>query len=95
VLDAAREAAATRLRAIVMTMASTVLGAVPLLIGAGAGSEARAAIGWVIFGGLALAALFTLFLAPVIYSLVAPWARPRAHEAERLAQELAAAEPRP
>jgi hydrophobe/amphiphile efflux-1 (HAE1) family protein len=95
VIDAAREAAATRLRAIVMTMASTVLGAVPLLLSAGAGSEARAAIGWVIFGGLALAALFTLFLAPVIYTLLAPLARPRASEAERLAQELAAAEPRP
>jgi len=46
----------------------------------------------VIFGGLALAAGFTLFLTPVVYALVAPWAQPRARQAERLADELAAAE---
>ena len=92
VRDAAREAAATRLRPIVMTMASTVLGAVPLLLTAGPGAESRAAIGWVIFGGLAMAAVFTLFLAPVVYALLAPWAKPRAQEAERLAQEMATAE---
>ncbi|WP_418315549.1 efflux RND transporter permease subunit [Piscinibacter sakaiensis] len=95
VLQAAREAASTRLRAILMTMASTVLGAVPLLLSSGAGAEARNAIGWVIFGGLALSALFTLFLAPVIYTLLAPLARPRASEAAQLASELAAAERRP
>jgi multidrug efflux pump subunit AcrB len=92
VRDAAREAAATRLRPIVMTMASTVLGAVPLLITTGPGAESRSAIGWVIFGGLAMAAVFTLFLAPVVYALLAPWAKPRAQEAERLAQEMASAE---
>ena len=92
VRDAAREAASTRLRPILMTMASTVLGAVPLLLTTGPGAESRSAIGWVIFGGLALAAVFTLFLAPVVYALLAPFARPRAHEAERLAQEMAAAE---
>jgi multidrug efflux pump subunit AcrB len=92
VRDAAREAASTRLRPILMTMASTVLGAVPLLLTTGPGAESRSAIGWVIFGGLALAAVFTLFLAPVVYVLLAPFARPRAHEAERLAQEMAAAE---
>ncbi len=91
VLDAAREAAATRLRPIVMTMASTVLGAVPLLLSAGPGAEARAAIGWVIFGGLALAAVFTLFLTPVVYTLLAPLARPRAQQAQQLADEMAAA----
>ena len=88
VRDAAREAAATRLRPILMTMASTVLGAVPLLLTAGPGAESRAAIGWVIFGGLALAAVFTLFLTPVVYALLAPLAKPRAHEAQRLAQEM-------
>jgi multidrug efflux pump subunit AcrB len=91
VREAAFEAAVTRLRPILMTMSSTVLGALPLLIGSGAGAEARAAIGWVIFGGLALAAGFTLFLTPVVYTLLAPWTRPRARQAERLASELAAA----
>jgi hydrophobic/amphiphilic exporter-1 (mainly G- bacteria), HAE1 family len=91
VMDAAAQAASTRLRPIAMTMASTVLGAVPLLLSAGPGAESRAAIGWVIFGGLALAAGFTLFLTPVVYALIAPWSKPRARQAEQLAEELAAA----
>jgi hydrophobic/amphiphilic exporter-1 (mainly G- bacteria), HAE1 family len=91
VLEAAQEAAATRLRPIMMTMSSTVLGALPLVLGSGPGAESRAAIGWVIFGGLSLAALFTLFLTPVVYLGVARFARPRAHQAERLAREMQAA----
>jgi hypothetical protein len=46
----------------------------------------------VIFGGLALAAVFTLFLTPVVYTLLAPLARPRAQHAQQLAGEMAAAE---
>ncbi|MEX1168001.1 MAG: efflux RND transporter permease subunit, partial [Hydrogenophaga sp.] len=88
VLQAAQEAAATRLRPIMMTMSSTVLGALPLVLGSGPGAESRAAIGWVIFGGLSLAALFTLFLTPVVYLGVARFAQPRARQGERLAQEL-------
>jgi multidrug efflux pump subunit AcrB len=91
VLQAAQEAAATRLRPIMMTMSSTVLGALPLVLGSGPGAESRAAIGWVIFGGLSLAALFTLFLTPVVYLGVARFAQPRARQGERLAQELQAA----
>ncbi|MEZ5706313.1 MAG: efflux RND transporter permease subunit [Burkholderiaceae bacterium] len=91
VLEAAQEAAATRLRPIMMTMASTVLGALPLVLGSGPGAESRAAIGWVIFGGLSLAAIFTLFLTPVVYLGVARFAQPRARQGERLAQELRAA----
>jgi len=45
-------------------------------------------IGWVIFGGLGLAASFTLFLTPVVYRPLAPLSKPRAHEAEKLAAEL-------
>jgi hydrophobic/amphiphilic exporter-1 (mainly G- bacteria), HAE1 family len=88
VLEAAQEAAATRLRPIMMTMSSTVLGALPLVLGSGPGAESRAAIGWVIFGGLSLAAVFTLFLTPVVYLGVARFAQPRARQGERLAQEL-------
>ncbi|QCB47931.1 efflux RND transporter permease subunit [Hydrogenophaga sp. PAMC20947] len=91
VLEAAQEAAATRLRPIMMTMSSTVLGALPLVLGSGPGAESRAAIGWVIFGGLSLAAVFTLFLTPVVYLGVARFAQPRARQGERLAQELLAA----
>ncbi|MEJ7928359.1 efflux RND transporter permease subunit [Ramlibacter sp. AN1015] len=92
VREAAHEAARTRLRPIAMTMASTVLGAVPLLLGSGAGAESREAIGWVIFGGLSLSALFTLFLTPVLYLGLARFARPRADAGARLERELDAAE---
>jgi len=88
VLEAAQEAAATRLRPIMMTMASTVLGALPLVVGSGPGAESRASIGWVIFGGLSLAALFTLFLTPVVYLGIARFSRPRANQAEQLDREM-------
>jgi len=88
VVDAVIEAAEVRARPIVMTLLSTVLGGLPLILGSGAGAEARAAIGWVVFGGLGLAAGFTLFLTPVIYRLLAPLSKPRAHEAEKLIAEL-------
>jgi HAE1 family hydrophobic/amphiphilic exporter-1 len=92
VRDAAQEAAVTRLRPIMMTMASTVLGALPLLLGSGAGAESRASIGWVIFGGLSLAALFTLFLTPVVYLGIARFTRPRTEQGARLAREMKAAD---
>ena len=76
VMDAVREAAMTRLRPVIMTMLSTVLGALPLILGSGPGAEARSAIGWIVFGGLGIATFFTLVLIPVIYSLLAPLARP-------------------
>ncbi len=53
VVEAAREASITRFRPIVMTMVSTVLAGLPLILGTGLGQEARAAIGWVVFGCLA------------------------------------------
>ncbi len=88
VADAIREAAMTRLRPVLMTMLSTVLGALPLILGSGAGVEARQAIGWVVFGGLGIATLFTLILIPVIYSILAPLAPPRAHAGVRLDREM-------
>jgi len=88
VRDAVREAAMTRLRPVMMTMLSTVLGALPLVLGSGAGAEARSAIGWVVFGGLGIATVFTLVLIPVLYSVLAPLTRPRAHAGVRLDREL-------
>lgn len=88
VMEAVREAAMTRLRPVMMTMLSTVLGALPLILSGGAGAEARGAIGWVVFGGLGIATVFTLLLIPVIYSLLAPLARPHAHAGVRLDREL-------
>lgn len=86
--EAIREAARVRLRPIVMTLISTVLGALPLIVSSGPGAEARHAIGWVVFAGLGLAALFTLYLTPVAYQLIAPWSKPRAARSATLADEL-------
>jgi multidrug efflux pump subunit AcrB len=88
VAEAIRMAAMTRLRPVMMTMLSTVLGALPLILGSGAGVEARSAIGWVVFGGLGIATVFTLVLIPVIYSLLAPLTASRAHAGIRLDREL-------
>jgi multidrug efflux pump subunit AcrB len=88
VMDAVREAAITRLRPVMMTMLSTVLGALPLILSTGPGAEARSAIGWVVFGGLGIAAIFTLVLIPVIYSVLAPLSSSRAHAGIRLDREL-------
>ncbi len=94
VRDAVFEAAIIRLRPIMMTLISTVVGAVPLILASGAGAEARASIGWTVFGGLGLAAIFTLFLTPVIYLGVARLGKPRSVQAKALEQELAEAERR-
>lgn len=86
--DAIVDAAAIRLRPIAMTLISTILGAIPLVIASGAGAEARESIGWVIFGGLGIAAIFTLFLLPALYTLIAPFGKPRKLDLERLKREL-------
>ena len=62
VREAIEQGASVRLRPVAMTMVSTVLGGLPLILSTGAGAEARASIGWVVFGGLGIAALFTLYL---------------------------------
>ena len=92
VAEAIETAAGVRLRPIVMTMISTVLSGLPLILGGGPGGEARAAIGWVVFGGLGLAAFFTLYLTPVAYLALARFAKPRAAEGARLERELRDAE---
>ncbi len=74
--DAVLEASALRLRPIVMTVISTILGAVPLAVASGAGAESRAAIGIVVIGGLGIASLLTLFVTPVLYDLLARFTRP-------------------
>jgi HAE1 family hydrophobic/amphiphilic exporter-1 len=91
---AIREAAITRLRPVIMTMAASVLGALPLIYAKGAGAEARLALGWVIIGGLGFATIFTLFLTPVTYRILAPLSKPRAEETRLLVEELKAAEQR-
>jgi multidrug efflux pump len=69
--DAVLQAASLRLRPILMTTGAMVLGAVPLAFAGGAGNEARHQIGWVIVGGMSFGTLFTLFVVPVVYLLLA------------------------
>lgn len=85
---AIEQASVIRLRPVAMTMIATVLGALPLVIATGAGSEARAALGWIILGGLGLATLATLYVTPVAYLLLAGLSRPRADAARLLRTEL-------
>ena len=88
VRDAVIEASVLRLRPIVMTVLSTILGAVPLVFAFGAGAESRTAIGTVIIGGLGFASLMTLYLTPVLYDLMAGFTRPRGAVEKALEAEL-------
>lgn len=92
VREAVEQAASTRLRPITMTLLSTLLGSLPLILSTGAGAEARNAIGWVVFGGLGIAVVFTLYLTPVLYLALARFTKPRADETKRLQTELEHAE---
>ncbi|MEL6364180.1 MAG: efflux RND transporter permease subunit [Pseudomonadota bacterium] len=89
--EAIETSAAQRLRPIMMTLISTVLGAVPLILSSGAGAEARSAIGWVVFGGLGVSGLITLLVTPVLYLGVARFAGARSDAANALEAELAEA----
>lgn len=70
-LRAVLQAAEIRLRPIVMTGITTAAGAVPLILSSGAGAETRMVIGVVVLAGVISATLFTLFVVPVAYSVLA------------------------
>lgn len=80
VTEAIIEAAAIRLRPILMTTAAMVLGVVPLITASGAGAVSRYNMGLVIATGLSIGTLFTLFVVPVAYALIA---RPTAARTEQ------------
>jgi len=73
--EAIREAARLRLRPIVMTSISTVIGVLPLILGGGAGAESRMAIGVVVFAGVLFSTVLTLGVVPTFYRLLAPYTR--------------------
>ncbi|MCU7845137.1 MAG: efflux RND transporter permease subunit [Candidatus Thiodiazotropha sp. (ex Monitilora ramsayi)] len=81
-IDAVREAAMTRLRPVLMTTVATVAGHFPLILVTGAGAAARNSIGLVLVGGMAIGTLFTLFVLPSIYVLLA-----KEHNAEPIDDE--------
>ena len=69
-LDAIVEASSVRLRPILMTTAAMVLGVLPLVIASGAGAAGRKSMGIVIFTGLSIGTLFTLFVVPAMYLFI-------------------------
>jgi multidrug efflux pump len=77
-LAALREASLTRLRPVLMTSAATVFGHFPLVLVTGPGAEARNSIGTVLVAGMTLGTVFTLFVVPVFYSLLAARRAPAA-----------------
>ena len=70
-VDAIRRAAATRLRPVIMTSAATVFGHMMLIFVTGPGAAARNSIGWVLVIGMAVGTVFTLFVVPAFYMLIA------------------------
>jgi len=64
---AIREAALLRFRPIMMTTMAALLGALPLMLGHGTGSELRQPLGWAMVGGLLVSQALTLFTTPVVY----------------------------
>jgi multidrug efflux pump len=70
-LSAIREASLTRLRPVLMTSAATVFGHFPLVLATGPGSAARNSIGMVLVTGMVVGTVFTLFVVPVFYLLMA------------------------
>jgi multidrug efflux pump len=82
-IDAVREAASTRLRPILMTTAATVAGHFPLTLVSGPGAVARNSIGVVLVGGMIIGTIFTLFVVPSVYVLIA-----KDHSKERAKQRM-------
>jgi len=66
-LEAAQEAGRIRLRPILMTSVATVMGALPIALGLGAGSLSRRPLGYAIVGGLVFSTLLTLYVVPTVY----------------------------
>lgn len=65
------EACDLRLRPVLMTAISTLVGSIPLILATGAGSESRVLLGVVIFSGVLMTTITTLFVVPVVYNLMA------------------------
>ena len=68
--EAIIESSMIRLRPVLMTTTSTILGAIPLVLSSGAGSESRYSMAIVVLGGITLSSLITLYLVPALYRIV-------------------------
>ncbi|HEX5645740.1 MAG TPA: efflux RND transporter permease subunit, partial [Nitrospira sp.] len=95
-LAAIQEASLTRLRPVLMTSAATVFGHLPLVLAMGPGAAARNSIGMMLVTGMTVGTLFTLFVVPVFYSLIAAQHQPEPDQPNEMPdkvgdQELATA----
>ncbi|MBU8898579.1 efflux RND transporter permease subunit [Corallococcus sp. M34] len=93
-LEAALEAGRTRLRPILMTALAMVLGMLPMALALGEGGEQNAPLGRAVIGGLSVATFVTLFMVPVVYSILRK-APPRQHELDKRFEAEAALLPSP
>ncbi len=87
--EAILEASVMRLRPILMTAGTMILGCIPLALAHGAGAESRQQIGWVIVGGMTLGTFLTLFVVPAAYLLIARTRKAGETEAEETDSETA------
>lgn len=90
VFDAVIAGGKSRLRPVLMTSFTTILGMLPLAIGTGAGSETWQPMGIAVIGGLTFSTILTLFIVPVLYSILVNRAQ-RKEQERRQAEEAAAA----
>jgi multidrug efflux pump len=88
-LDAIYQACLLRFRPILMTTLAALLGALPLMIGTGEGSELRHPLGLTMIGGLLVSQLLTLFTTPVIYLMFDSLASPRSVPKESMVEAAA------
>jgi multidrug efflux pump len=83
VVDAAR----IRLRPILMTALATMVGVLPIALGLGAGAESRKPLGAAVVGGMLVSTFLTLFVVPVVYTLLARFQRGRAGAREEVREK--------
>lgn len=91
-MEALKTAALTRLRPILMTSFAAAAGALPLILATGAGAESRFPIGIVIFSGVIFSTLFTLFVVPSFYAMLAKHTKSPEYTGRKLEAELKALE---
>ena len=90
VLEAVQDAAASRLRPILMTSLATILGTLPIALAIGAGSESRVSMGIGVIGGLLFSTGLTLYVIPAVYSYFSTERKPAGAPAPALEPEAAA-----
>ena len=97
VIDAVVNASRIRLRPILMTTLTTILGVLPIALGLGAGADSRKPLGLAVVGGLLFSMVLTLVMVPVVYTLLSRWAPARLSEEARATEggEVAAGAPAP